>query len=136
MNRYVIAGAVAVVTSGVLFFACGGGTPGPCTVQSTAASTLQTKWGSCDAGAGINPFQFLHNCTNTSGCSTAYNQCTAAEQTVLTAQAACITNMPSCTAGVNDTTWFGALSACSLDAGSVSATCTGYFTAQNPDGGC
>jgi hypothetical protein len=131
MNRLVIASAVAIVASGVALLACSS-TPAYCSNGSTLGTTLQTKFGNCDAG-GITLSG--RNCTNTSGCTTAYNQCAASDQTALVAQENCIINAPTCAAG-GELNWFLGLAACAGDAGSVSAACTGFFQAAFPDGGC
>jgi hypothetical protein len=133
MNRLIIASAVAIVASGVALLACSS-TPAYCTAGSTAGTTCTSKFGSCDAGAfgGVNPCASSKNCTNTSGCTTAYNACNTTDQNILTAEANCFTNAPTCTPG-NELTWIQGIGACAADAGTPSTSCTSSF--PGADGG-
>jgi hypothetical protein len=131
MNRLVIASAVAIVASGVALLACSS-TPAFCSNNSSLGTTVQSKFGNCDAGGVTLQGR---NCTNTGGCTTAYNQCATADQNALTAQQNCLINAPTCQAG-GEINWFLGIASCFGDAGTVSSTCNGYFQAAFPDGGC
>lgn len=121
--------AVAVLAAG-----CTTGAVAYCDSTVTGMTTLNNQFGSCDAGAlpngPLGPY-----CTNLPGCIHAYDACSGADQKILTALGNCVTAQTACTPG-QENQWINQYNDCVADAGTVSAACTAFFTAQNPDGGC
>ncbi|HEX4622458.1 MAG TPA: hypothetical protein VH208_12920, partial [Myxococcaceae bacterium] len=103
-----------------------------CSNNPTVGTTVLARFGSCDAGGTSLPG---HNCANVRGCTAAYNQCTAVDQSILVGQQNCLLNAAVCQPG-GEFAWALSIAACQGDAGTLSTLCTGYFLAQAADGGC
>jgi hypothetical protein len=123
---------VTLLLAQVLLIACGSSTPRYCSNAVTIGTALQTKFGTCDAGGVPLPGM---NCSNTSGCTTAFNLCAAADQSALVAQQNCLLDAPACQPG-GEFAWALSIAQCQSDAGTLSTACGGYFEAAASDAGC